>query len=174
MAYTKQTWATGDTITDAKLNAMETGIANADTAANAAVTPKKLNAYAAASNGKLVQVNADGTGFAYVALPVTPTAANLSGATATGKALMQAADAAAARTAIGAGTPYTLPAAAAAAIGGVKKGATVAAVATADAAVAAAATPTKAEYDKLVALSNETKKQLNALIVSFKAAGSLA
>ena len=44
----------------------------------------------------------------------------LSGATATGKSLMKAADAQAARDAIGAGEPYTLPAAGAA-IGGGKK-----------------------------------------------------
>ena len=45
----------------------------------------------------------------------------LGGATEVGKAVMKAADAGAARTAIGVGTPYTLPAATASKIGGVKQ-----------------------------------------------------
>ncbi|MBW3088823.1 hypothetical protein KIH77_08825 [Bifidobacterium sp. 82T24] len=58
-------------------------------------------------------------------VPASPTADTLSGATATGKAVLKATDAAAARTAIGAGTPYTLPAATSTALGGVKKGVAV-------------------------------------------------
>ena len=99
----------------------------------------------------------------------------LAGATDTGKAVMKAASAAAARTAIGAGTSsfdgnysslkgaptipaaYTLPAAAANAIGGVKKGAAVAATDVTDAATAKAVGAT-----------------VNALIASLKAAGVLA
>ena len=53
-------------------------------------------------------------------VPAAPTAATLSGATAVGRSVMQASDAAAARTAIGAGTPYTLPAAGTG-LGGVKQ-----------------------------------------------------
>ena len=62
------------------------------------------------------------------------------------------------------GSAYTLPAATTAALGGVKKGASVAAVSAADATAAAGTTPTKAEL-------NETKKKLNAALASLKAAG---
>lgn len=68
-----------------------------------------------------------------------------------GKSVLKAADAAAARTAIGAGAPYTLPAATTAAIGGVKQGAAVA---------DAAAAPTQSEF--------------NALLASLRAAGVIA
>ncbi|EHK8991085.1 hypothetical protein KCT17_003653 [Escherichia coli] len=63
--------------------------------------------------------------------------------TLTGKPAVIAAgaDQAAARTAIGAGTPYTLPAATAAALGGVKQGVAV---------VDAAAAPTKDEFGALL------------------------
>ncbi|NEG96008.1 hypothetical protein GFD17_04380 [Bifidobacterium sp. SMB2] len=70
-------------------------------------------------------------------VPAAPTADTLSGATATGKAVLKAADAAAARTAIGAGTPYVLPAAGTA-LGGVKRAAYVA--------DPAGDAPTKAEF----------------------------
>jgi hypothetical protein len=69
------------------------------------------------------------------------------------------------------GSAYTLPAATTAALGGVKKGAAVAAVSTADAAAAAGDTPTKAEFDAVVAELNETKKRINAALASLKAAG---
>ncbi|PJM72340.1 hypothetical protein CS006_10410 [Bifidobacterium primatium] len=79
-------------------------------------------------------------------VPAAPTADTLSGATATGRAVLKATDAAAARTAIGAGTPYTLPAAGTA-LGGVKRAAYVA--------DPAGDAPTKAEFialrDALVA-----------------------
>lgn len=54
-----------------------------------------------------------------------PSVDTLSGATDIGKRLMKASDAAAAREAIGAGTPYTLPAATSSAAGGVKQAASV-------------------------------------------------
>lgn len=54
-----------------------------------------------------------------------PTVDSLEGASDIGKTLMKAADAEAARTAIGAGTPYTLPAATDKVSGGVKKAAAV-------------------------------------------------
>ena len=54
-----------------------------------------------------------------------PASSDISDATATGKALLKATDAAAARSAIGAGTPYTLPTATATVVGGVKKAAHV-------------------------------------------------
>lgn len=60
------------------------------------------------------------------------------------------------------------------AAGIVKKASGVAAVASADIAGAAGANPTKEEYAKAVALANETKKQLNALIAALKAAGITA
>ncbi|MEL5392867.1 head fiber protein [Serratia nevei] len=72
-------------------------------------------------------------------------------ASSVGKSVLKAADAAAARTAIGAGAPYTLPAATTAAIGGVNQGAAVA---------NAAAAPTQAEF--------------NALLASLRAAGIIA
>lgn len=50
----------------------------------------------------------------------TPDVNSITGITDTGKAVMTAKDAAAARTAIGAGTPYTLPAASTS-LGGVKQ-----------------------------------------------------
>lgn len=56
----------------------------------------------------------------------------------------------------------------------VKKATTVANVASADATAAAAETVTKAEFDKLVAVANETKKQLNAALAALKAAGIMA
>ncbi|KFI50018.1 head fiber protein [Bifidobacterium biavatii] len=99
-------------------------------------------------------------------------AASIADATRIGTALLTAANAASARTAIGAGTPYTLPAAGTA-IGGVKKGAAVAAVTVADPAAAAAA-PTKAEYDALLALAKANKVAINGLIASLKAAGTIA
>lgn len=51
----------------------------------------------------------------------TVTAADITDATAVGRSVLKATDAATARTALGAGTPYTLPAATTAANGGVKK-----------------------------------------------------
>lgn len=53
-------------------------------------------------------------------------------------------------------------------IAGVAGGVSVEAVKSADAAPSAAA-PTKEEFDKVVTLLNETKKQLNALIAALKA-----
>lgn len=52
------------------------------------------------------------------------TSSQITDATTVGKSVLTAADAAAARTAIGAGTPYTLPAATTSVTGGVKKMAT--------------------------------------------------
>ncbi|QIC89616.1 hypothetical protein F0336_14135 [Serratia liquefaciens] len=49
------------------------------------------------------------------------TSSQITDATTVGKSVLTAADAAAARTAIGAGTPYTLPAATTSVNGGVKK-----------------------------------------------------
>lgn len=71
-------------------------------------------------------------------VPAAPTADTLSGATATGRAVLKAADASAARTAIGAGVPYTLPAASTTVLGGVKQAAFVA--------DPAGDAPTKAEF----------------------------
>lgn len=48
---------------------------------------------------------------------------------------------------------------------------TIAAVASADGAAAAGANPTKAEYDVVVALANESKTQLNTVIATLKTAG---
>ena len=121
------------------------------------VTPTSLGGYSAdTGHGKVVQVKADGSGFDFVAPVTAPTADTLAGATDTGKAVLKATDAAGARKAIGAGTSsfsgsyndlsnkptippaYTLPAATAEALGGVKKGAAIPDLASgADAAVIA-------------------------------------
>lgn len=99
----------------------------------------------------------------------------LQGATETGKSLMKATDAAAARAAIGAGTSNfsgsyndlsdkpTVPGAAAA----------VADVSATDAAPAASETVTKAEFDAVVTLANGLKATLNALLAACRAAGQL-
>ena len=97
----------------------------------------------------------------------------IGGATDTGKALMKAADAAAARNAIGAGTPYTLTAATTSAIGGVKQGASVTAVSAADAA-SISAEYTQAEVQAIATLANANKMAINAIITNLKAAGVIA
>lgn len=56
----------------------------------------------------------------------------------------------------------------------VKQAAAVADVSAADAAVAAAETVTKAEFDAVVALTNADKATLNALLAACRAAGILA
>lgn len=56
----------------------------------------------------------------------------------------------------------------------VKQATTVATVASADAAAAAAETVTKAEFDAVVAVANECKQQLNAALAALKTAGSMA
>lgn len=100
----------------------------------------------------------------------------IEGATETGRSLMMAADATAARTAIGAGTSDfsgayddlsgkpTIPGVAAA----------VADVSAADATAAAADAVTKAEFDAVVTLANETKAELNALLSSMRTSGMLS
>ena len=114
----------------------------------------------------------------------------LVGATETGKSLMKASNAEAARSAIGAGTssfsgsyddltnkptiPTAPSAATTTAAGLVKKSSAVTAVASADAAAAAGATPTKAEFDAVVTLVNSCKAQINDLISKAKSAGQMA
>lgn len=56
----------------------------------------------------------------------------------------------------------------------VKKSSAVSAVASANAAAAAGDTPTKAEFDAVVALANELKTQVNDLISKAKTAGQMA
>lgn len=56
----------------------------------------------------------------------------------------------------------------------VKKSSAVSAVSSANAAAAAGSAPTKAEFDAVVALANECKKQLNDLISKAKTAGQMA
>lgn len=68
--------------------------------------------------------------------------ADITDATATGRSVLTAKDAASARQAIGAGTQYTLPAATASALGGVKQGAAVA--------DAAGEAPTATEFNALL------------------------
>lgn len=111
----------------------------------------------------------------------------LGGATETGKSLMKASDAEAARSAIGAGTSSfsgsyddltgkpTIPTAATTTVAGlVKKSSAVSAVASASAAAAAGDAPTKAEFDAVVTLVNELKTQVNDLITKAKTAGQMA
>ncbi|HHL0960471.1 TPA: head fiber protein [Serratia marcescens] len=80
-----------------------------------------------------------------------PATADISDASDVGKQLLKAADAAAARTAIGAGEPYTLPAATASAVGGVKMAAAMADL---------TAAPTQADF--------------NGLLAALRAAGQIA
>lgn len=114
----------------------------------------------------------------------------LVGATDTGKSLMKASNAEAARSAIGAGTssfsgsyndlsnkptiPTAPSAATTTAAGLVKKSSAVSAVASANAAAAAGDAPTKAEFDAVVTLANELKTQVNDLISKAKTAGQMA
>lgn len=98
----------------------------------------------------------------------------LSGATETGKAVMKAANAAAARTAIGAGMQYTLPAATTSTLGGVKEAATVAAVSVADASTAIAAEYAQAEVQAIATLTNANKAAINSIITNLKTAGIMA
>ena len=73
------------------------------------------------------------------------------------------------------GEPYELPAATTAAIGGVRKAATVAAVASADAtSTASTETVSTAEFAAAVTLLNECKQKLNAVIANEKSAGQMA
>lgn len=74
----------------------------------------------------------------------------------------------------GSAAAYTLPAATANAIGGVKQGAAVSDVAAADSTAAAADTITKAEFDAVVAELNETKAQLNAFLAQARVSGVIA
>lgn len=68
---------------------------------------------------------------------------------------------------------YVLPAASTS-IGGVKQATKVDNVSAADATNAAATNPTQAEFNKVVALANETKAKLNAALAALKAAGIMA
>ena len=67
-----------------------------------------------------------------------------------------------------------VPVATASQVGGVKVARVTALVASADAAAAAGEAPTKAEFDKVVALANELKAQLNAMINASRSAGQAA
>ena len=84
-----------------------------------------------------------------------PTVDTLGGATDVGKALMKAADREAARTAIAAGTPYTLPAATNKALGGVKQAAAV-------------------SFTAEGATAETCAAAIAAVIASLKAAGAMA
>lgn len=86
-----------------------------------------------------------------------PTVDTLHGATDTGRAVMKATNAAAARSAIGAGTPYALPAAGTA-IGGVKKATAVADLASA------------ADTAAIIAII----ATVNAVLAAFRASGAMA
>jgi hypothetical protein len=77
-------------------------------------------------------------------------------------------------TDIGGGNAYTLPDASATVKGGINQAVAVADVASADAAAAAGDAPTKAEFDALVTLANELKKQFNAKMAADRTAGEQA
>lgn len=74
----------------------------------------------------------------------------------------------------GSGGSYTLPAASASALGGVKLATAVADVAATDATNATGETPTAAEFQAVVTELNETKQKLNALLAALRASGALA
>lgn len=69
---------------------------------------------------------------------------------------------------------YALPAATNSALGGVKKAVVTPLVTAANATAAAGSTITKAEFDKVVALANESKAKLNAVITAQRSAGQSA
>ena len=85
---------------------------------------------------------------------------------------MKAASAEAARTAIGAGTPYTLPAAGDN-IGGVKKAATVSSV-SAENAGTIGVEFAQAEVQRVATLADANKVAINAILTNLKAAGIMA
>lgn len=96
-----------------------------------------------------------------------PAAGSVTGAMIADKAITKAK--------IADGVIPTIPGAATTtALGLMKKASGVASVASSDSAASAGDAPTKAEFDKVVAEVNETKKQLNALLASLKAAGVTA
>ena len=72
------------------------------------------------------------------------------------------------------GAAYTLPAATASVLGGVKMAATTPDVNASAAAAAAGDAPTKAEFDAVVSLANATRATLNALLGRLEAAGIVA
>lgn len=145
MAYTEQTWVDGETPLDAEhMEHIESGIKSASEPAWTDITGKPT-------------------------IPTMPTADTLSGATTIGKALIKAADEAAARTAIGAGTSslalgttastakagnYTPPTATASTAGIVKQ-------------AAAQADSTATDIEGLVA-------DFNSLLAKLKTAGIMA
>nr|DAV64850.1 MAG TPA: Head fiber protein [Bacteriophage sp.] len=142
-------------------------------AAHAVVDPKQVitDMVFVDGNGNPVDVQTGVDG--------APSVDSLVGATDTGKALLKAGDQGAARKAINAAPDSGITAAMLAAgvipgtatqsaAGLVKQAAVTPAVTAADAAQAAGDTVTKAEFDAVVAVANETKRQLNALITSMR------
>ena len=93
----------------------------------------------------------------------------LNGATDVGKSVMKAVSQEAARTAIGAGVQYTLPAAGIA-IGGVKKAGAVAAVSAQNAGTIGGQFA-QAEVQKIATLADANKTAINEIISKLKAAG---
>ena len=194
MAYTPQTWTDGSSSTPlsaARLNHMESGIASAAATADAARPatwkPASTDITDSTATGRSVLTAASaaaargaiGAGTSSLVLgsasdtakpgDYQPTSTDVSDATDVGRTLMTAADAAAARAAIGAGTSsfdgswssltdvpstFTPPAASTSAVGGVLQGAAVADSSAADVAGVVA--------------------DLNALLASLRAAGVIA
>ena len=93
----------------------------------------------------------------------------LNGATDVGKSVMKAVSQEAARTAIGAGVQYTLPAAGIA-IGGVKKAGAVAAVSAQNAGTIGGKFAQE-EVQKIATLADANKTAINEIISKLKAAG---
>lgn len=115
-AYTAHQWKDGEVITAERLNAIENQVAalsapggiGTGNIADGAVTSAKIGASAVGA-GKIgsnavatANIQDKAVTAAKIAGNVIPTADTLSGATTTGKAVMKATDASAARTAIGA------------------------------------------------------------------------
>lgn len=155
-----------------------TGGGTASGVADGAVMPKTLSGYDAdTGHGKLVKVKADGSGFDFVDDNATPAAGSVTSAMLAANAVNTAAigdgQVTAAKLAKGViPAAYTLPAASATALGGVKRGAAVPANA-AVAPAAAAASPTKAEYDALLDYAKSVQGTLNALVASLKTSGAI-
>lgn len=73
-----------------------------------------------------------------------------------------------------AGGIYTLPAASAGALGGVKLASAVTDVAAADASTAVSGTYTQAEVQAIATLANANKAAVNGLLAALRASGALA
>lgn len=144
MAYSKKTWNNDEVITQEAMNNIESGVASNDTKNTQQDT--KISEI----EGKLVKAVAGSK-----------------------DGLMSKEDKTKLDGIAEQANKYVLPAASTS-IGGVKQATKVDNVSAADATNAVATNPTQAEFNKVVALANETKAKLNAALAALKTAGVMA